>query len=150
MSTVPTRRDGDGAVRWDPFAEMTQLNQALRRYLDAWDREFPVDLGGGFTPLGDLEEDDAAYELQLELPGIERDEIEVEVVGRRVRVAGERREHERSGVLRRRTRGTGRFFYEATLPGDVDADRATAQLRDGVLTVRLPKAASSPHRVPVK
>ncbi len=150
MSTVPTRRDGDGLIRWDPFAEMAQLNEALRRYLDAWDREFPADAGGAFTPLGDLEEDDGAYELQLELPGVERDEIEVELIGRRVRVAGERRERERAGVLRRRTRGIGRFLYEATLPGDVDAGRATAELRDGVLTVRVPKAASTARRVPVK
>jgi HSP20 family protein len=147
MKTTPTRHNGDGLTRWDPFAEMAQLNEALRRYLDSWDREFPMELDGGFTPLCDLEEGDDAYELEVELPGIERDDVDVEVTGRRVRVAGERREQERAGVLRRRARGTGRFACEVMLPGDVDPDGARASLRDGVLTIHLPKAESPRRRI---
>jgi HSP20 family protein len=149
MTSVPTRPGGDGLTRWDPFAEMTQLNEALRRYLEAWDREFPADLDAGFTPLGDLEEAEEAYELEIELPGVERDEVDVELSGRRVRVMGERRDRERGGVVRRRTRGSGRFFYEVMLPGDVDPDRATASLHDGVLTIRLPKTESQRRRIAV-
>ena len=151
MRTVPTRRNGDELTRWDPFAEMTQLNEALRRYLNAWDREFPAALDGGFTPLGDMEEADDAYELEIELPGIDRDDVDVELIGRRLHVAGQRRDRdrERARVLRRRTRGTGRFSYEVVLPGDVDANGSSATLRDGVLTIRLPKAESSRRRIDV-
>ena len=54
---------------------------------------------------------------------------------------------ERAGVLHRRARGTGRFACEVMLPGDVDADGARASLRDGVLTIHLPKAESPRRRI---
>jgi HSP20 family protein len=52
--------------------------------------------------------------------------------------------------LRHRTRRVGRFAYRTTLPGDIDADRISADLADGVLTVRVPKIeAAKPRRITV-
>jgi HSP20 family protein len=54
-------------------------------------------------------------------------------------------------VLRRRARRVGRFEYRVQLPGDVNADGIDAQLHDGVLAIRVPKAAKSqPRRIEVK
>ena len=61
--------------------------------------------------------------------------------GRRLTVSGERKEKERVGILRRRTRSVGQFHYEVVLPGAVDEDAVSASLDGGVLTVRVPEAA---------
>ena len=148
--SLPVRRNGDTTTRWDPFAEIERLNRQLQGYLDSWNN-FPSMLGDGFTPLADVEETDDAYHVEIELPGIKKDDVAIEVGGRRLTVSGERKEKERVGILRRRTRSVGRFYYEVVLPGEVDEDGIHATLDDGVLTVMVPKAASErPRRIEIK
>ena len=145
---LPVRRNDAEVASWDPFAELNRLNDQLRRYLEHWN-ELPS-LAGGFTPLADVEETDEAYVVEVELPGVKRDDVSVEVVGRRVTVSGERKERERVGILRRRTRTVGQFHYEVVLPGDVDDEGVSASMDEGVLTVRVPKPASEkPRRIPI-
>ena len=97
-----------------------------------------------------MEEVDDAYLVEVELPGVKRDDVSVEVAGRRLTVSGERKERERVGILRRRTRTVGRFHYEVVLPGEVAEDDVSAGMDEGVLTVRVPKAASErPRRIPI-
>lgn len=153
---LPVRHAGSevaGTTDFDPFAELDALNHQLRNYLDSWDR-FPALLGDHahrFTPLADVEESDDAYLVEIELPGVKRGDIDVTLSGRQLTVSGERKEKERTGILRRRTRVTGRFHYEVTLPAaDPDAE-VTAGYDDGVLTVRVPKPeADRPRRIPVR
>ncbi|HEX2192022.1 MAG TPA: Hsp20/alpha crystallin family protein [Acidimicrobiales bacterium] len=146
MALPVSRADAVGA-RWDPLDEVQRLSVRLQSLLAGW--EVP-ELAGAFTPLADVEETDDAYLLELELPGVARDDVTVEVTGRRVTVSGERKERQRVGVLRRRTRSVGRFHYEVTLPGDVDEEQVTAAMDAGVLTVRVPKPAHHRRRrIPV-
>ena len=105
---------------------------------------------GAFTPLADVEETHDAYVAEIELPGIASDDLSVEVAGRRLTVTGERKEKERVGILRKRTRTVGRFHYEVLLPGEVDEENVQASLEASVLTVRVPKPVSQrPRRIPV-
>ena len=147
------RRDHDdsGEVeRSGPFSELDRLNQQLGRYLDSW-RQLPGLLGDGFTPLADVEETEDAYVVEIELPGVRRDDVDIEVADQRVSVRGERKEKERVGILRKRERTVGRFSYEVSLPGRIDEDGVEAQLDDGVLSVRLPKPADErPRRIEVR
>jgi HSP20 family protein len=147
MMTLPVRRNGDTTTSWDPLAEIDRLNRQLQGYLDSW-KTFPSMLGDGFTPLADVEETDEAYQVEIELPGVKKGDVDIEVAGRRLTVSGERKEKERVGILRRRTRSVGRFYYEVVLPGEVDEDAIHASLDEGVLTVTVPKAASDrPRRI---
>jgi HSP20 family protein len=121
----------------DPWAQLRALNQRVTRLLEEWS---PVTADGEVaTPLGELEEHDDAWLVRLELPGVRRDDVQVELDGRRLVVDAERKQTERKGLLRRSTRTTGRYHLESWLPGDVDADAVEATLDAGVLTVRLPK-----------
>jgi HSP20 family protein len=125
------------------------MTQELGEQLGRW-RDQLGSFGETFTPLADVEEADDAYTVEVELPGVKKSDISIELAGRRVTIAGERHEKERRGVLRRRTRKVGQFRYEVVLPGDFDESQVTASLKEGVLTVRLPKSARErPRRITV-
>jgi HSP20 family protein len=114
-----------------------------------WEANAP-DQAKAWVPLGDVEETDDAYEIDVELPGVDQDDVVIEVNGREVTVAGEIKEKERTGIMRRRTRRVGEFQYSVTLPGDIDPENVTAQLDGGVLTVTVPKSQrAKPRRVPI-
>jgi HSP20 family protein len=149
---LPVRRSNDSTelAHWDPVAQLDRLNRQLAGYLDSW-RQLPGLVGASFRPLADLEETDDAYAVEIELPGVKRDQVDLEIAGRRLTVRGERRERERVGILRRRERVVGRFHYEVTLPGDVEEEGVEAHLDEGVLTIRVPKPASErPRRIVVR
>lgn len=149
--TLPARRSDDAdATRWDPLAELGRLNSQLQRYMDNW-RDLPSLFGEGFAPLADVEETDDAFVVEIELAGVKKDDVNLELSGRRMVVTGERKERERVGILRKRTRTVGRFRCEVVLPADLDEDGVSAELADGVLTVRVPKAPSErPRRIAVQ
>jgi HSP20 family protein len=96
--------------------------------------------GGPWAPVVDVEESEDSWIVEAELPGVKKKDINVEMRDSELEISGEIKERERKGILRRRTRRTGRFDYRVTLPGRVDADKIGADLNDGVLTVRIPKS----------
>jgi HSP20 family protein len=149
---LPVRRSHDRPSEVglsDQSADLERLTRQLAGYLDSWGR-LPSLLGEGFTPPADVEETDDAYVIEIELPGVNKDDVDIEITGRRVSVRGERKEKERVGILRRRERVVGRFDYEVTLPGDVDDAQVQASFDDGVLTVRAPKPEHArPRRIKI-
>jgi HSP20 family protein len=143
--TLPTRRTATDITRADPVTEITQLSQQLSRLFD----ELGPDLGRaseGFLPMVDMEETDDAFLLDVELPGVKKEDVDIEIAGRRLVITGERKERERVGLLRRRTRSFGRFRFEVVLPDDVDEDKVEASLDDGVLHIRVPKSQGAQRR----
>jgi HSP20 family protein len=134
-------------VRWDPLKELDDLHERMDQLLQG----AGIRPDGMWTPLVDIEETDDAWLVEAELPGVKTDDITVEVHGSELGISGEIKERERKGILRRRTRRTGRFDYRVTLPGDADSDKVDAELHDGVLTVSVPKSErAKPHRIEVK
>ena len=148
---LPVRRNREDEVgRWDPLGELGRLTQQLQHYMDNW-RDFPSMFGEGFAPLADVEETDDAFVVEIELAGVKKTDVDIELSARRLVVSGERKERERVGILRKRTRTVGHFRYEVVLPAELDEDGVTAELDEGVLTVRVPKAASErPRRITVE
>jgi HSP20 family protein len=95
---------------------------------------------GEFIPGVELHETDEAFELEVDLPGVDRKDITIDITGRRVRVHGTKTVKERDGILRHSTRSVGAFTYEGVLPAEVDESAVKASLTDGVLSVTMPKA----------
>jgi len=145
---LPIRRARDPEVDSDH----ERLRRSLAGELDRWP-DFADDLISSMrdvVPLADLEESDDHYLLDVELPGVRRDDVSIEVVDRRVVVTGERRERRRLGLLRHRTRTTGRFRLDLTFPLDIDQGAVRASLDHGMLTLTVPKAERSRRRrIPV-
>ena len=94
-------------------------------------------------PAVETEETDDAYLVRAELPGMKSDDVDVELNGNELRITGEVKEEAEGKTLRRRH---GRFAYRASLPTDADPAKVDAQLADGILTVRVPKAAQARSR----
>ena len=145
MALPALSRNRDLAT-WDPFRELDDLADRVN---SLWESGF----GGRFdrwAPLADVEEHEDAYTVEIELPGVQRDDVDVQLVDRVLTVSGEVREKERTGILHRRTRRVGQFRYTVTLPGDVDAENVNARLHDGVLSIRVPKSAQGkPRRIAI-
>jgi HSP20 family protein len=139
------RRRNTDLHRWDPGSDAERLRSQIEALLDGT-TELPDALAGVFVPLADVEETDDGYVIEIELPGVDRKDVEVSVIGRRVLVTGERKERERVGLVRRRTRRVGEFRYEVVVPDDLDPDDVDAHLDDGVLTVRVAKAIADRRR----
>lgn len=158
--TLPVPRPPGGSQRGlqraqrrgDPFQAMEDVYDRMGQLVQSFFGEsLPAGLGGRWTALADIEETDDAYVVELDLPGIKAEDVNLEVRDNELRISGEIKEKERVGVLRRQTRQVGKFDYVVALPGEIDPDKVEASLSDGVLTVRLGKAAvSQPRRIEIK
>ena len=96
-----------------------------------------------WIPAAETAETDDAYLVRAELPGMKRDDVGVELRGNELRITGEVKEEEPGQTLRSRY---GKFAYRMSLPADANPDQAEAELADGILTVRLPKAPQAQSR----
>jgi HSP20 family protein len=124
---------------WEPLHELDDLQ---RRTADLMENLWSGLRAGDdqpWVPAVDLEETDDAWIFEAEVPGVRREDVNVEVRDSELVISGEIKERERTGILRRRTRRVGRFEYRVTLPDRVDPEGVDANLADGVLTVRVPK-----------
>jgi len=120
-----------------PFAELARVSPLL----------------SGWTPALDLHEDRDNIYVKVELPGMKREEIDLQLHEHTLSISGERRaEHkEEDSEVFRSERYVGRFQRAVQLPRAVDASKVKAQYRDGVLTVTLPKAEEAkPKQIDVK
>jgi len=145
--TLPEKKQTTVPETWTDFDGMVE---GMRRFLDTTFGSFArwpvVGQDGAWTPPVDVEETDGAYVLEADLPGVDRDDVTVELVGNELTIRGEVKETPHTGVVRRRTRRSGKFEYWITLPDSVDADHVDASLKDGVLKVTVPKAQQAQRR----
>jgi HSP20 family protein len=102
---------------------------------------------GAWLPAADVVETDSAYVIEVELPGVRREDVDVNLNGDELVVTGEVKERKREGLFRRRTRRVGEFELRVTLPGYRRDGDIEASLAYGVLTVYVPKAESTKSRV---
>jgi HSP20 family protein len=136
-------------VRWDPTRDLDTLQTDVNRVFDAF---FGDRTARRWVPAIDLVETDDNFVLKVDLPGLEKDDVEIEVKDGLLTVSGERKaEHEeRKDGYHRIERAHGAFSRSLTLPQGVDADQVQADFDKGVLEVRIPKPAErKPHRVQI-
>jgi HSP20 family protein len=146
--TLPERRSTTTPERWDSRKEYEQVADRIRRVLeDTFGAAEPLLTAAPvWSPPVDVEETDDAFIITAEVPGAKREDVNIELVANELTISGEIKERERVGLVRRRTRRTGRFEYRLSLPTTVDGDKIEATLHDGVLTVRAPKVERAQRR----
>ena len=143
-------------TRWTGFPEITTEMNRLR---DEMNRVFgasgPDNAGslraGAFPPLNLWENDDNVF-VEVEIPGMEMNEIEIFVNGDdQLTIQGERNQPETEGTWHRQERSFGKFARIIRLPNEVNADAVSAEFKDGVLTITLPKKEEvKPRRIEIK
>lgn len=150
MSQVLPERRSDAQQpqqqEWTPARDLDRLRRMLEQTFGGFAMPNLFEEVAGWAPNVDIEEQDNAYLVEAEVPGVKREDINIELVGRELTISGDIKEKVREGVLRRKTRRKGRFEYRVVLPAEVDADGIEANLSEGVLTVRVPKSEGAQRR----
>ena len=125
-------------VRWTPFNEMARLQQDLDSLFGGTAQA--KERVTGFTPTVDVSEDDQKFELYADLPGVKQEDLDIQVEKDVLTIRGERK------LERKGERVAGAFSRAFTLPKHVDVENIAATLKDGVLTVTLPKRPEAQPR----
>ena len=101
-----------------------------------------------WNPAVDVHEEDEAFVLTVDLPGMGKDEVDINVEDRTLSISGERKFEEKTeqDAYRRLERGYGRFSRSFSLPSHVDSTRVAAKFHNGVLTVTVPKSEAARSR----
>ncbi len=138
----------------DPFGVLHQLRREMDRVLDSFagsgGRVLPF-VGRHEPPINVWEDADRVC-VEVEIPVLSIDDINVHMSDDGLRVSGERPKVESADVTyHRRERMEGEFEREIRMPAPVNSDQASAVLKDGLLTITLPKSESTkPHRITVQ
>jgi HSP20 family protein len=133
-------------VRWHHARNMHAMQHELSRLVNEFFRGDRQDKGarkqGSWTPAVDMHEGDEAFTVTAELPGFSKDDVQVEIKGNRLTLKGERKRETdvQKAQYHRVERVYGAFERSIRLPAVVDADKAKAIFKDGVLKLMLPKA----------
>jgi HSP20 family protein len=145
VSQLLPERSRIGSESWSPLSELGQLNERMRRMLDQTFGGM-LDEPAGWIPAVDIEELEDTYVVDAEVPGVNREDVNIEVSGNELTISGETKERKRDGITRRRARRVGQFEFRVMLPSEVNPEGVDAKLDNGVLTVRIPKAAGAKRR----
>ena len=137
---------------WEPFdRDFEQMFQEMDRFFNR--SRMPEAGSYRFIPACDIEEAEGEYHLYMDVPGLDRDDIEIEVIGNTVKISGERKqEREEKGTNQYRLeRILGRFSRSFNLPDGVKEKDIEATYENGVLCLSLPKAeVQKAKRISVK
>lgn len=145
-------------TRWDPFKELDELHNRLASLIG----RAPVRRQDGgkenitvaeWSPLVDITEDDKEYLIKAELPEVKNDAVKVTVESGVLTITGERKfeKEEKGKKYHRVERAYGSFVRSFDLPDDADANKVSAEFKDGVLLVHLAKSESAkPKQIEVK
>jgi len=106
-----------------------------------------------WSPLVDVKEEENAFKVSIDLPGMNKDDINIEVDSNRLAISGERKfeQEEKKEDYHFVERSYGKFYRSFTLPSTVKADEIDAAYKDGVLEITLPKKEEvKPKKVSIK
>ena len=127
-------------LSFDPFETLLDLQQALDAFRQSRWLEASPSGGGPYPPINVFRKGDDIL-IIAEVPGISKSNLDVQVQGNAMRIAGTKAiEHPKAASLHRRERLAGRFDRTVALPIEIDPNRVKAECRDGVLALYLARA----------
>ena len=143
-------------MRWDPARELAAAQNEMRRLLESLGvvgSEGGSQRGGSWFPAMDVREDGEQIVVEMELAGVRQDDVDIEIENGALTVSGQRQQEQRdeSGRRIRVERRFGSFTRTLPLPQGTDEESIQAEMRDGVLELRIPKPAQpQPRRVEIR
>ncbi len=128
------------ALLFDPMNSLLRLQKDIDRYFGKPAFDFGVSGPNVFPQLNVFATKDGTVIVRAEVPGIRAEDVHVEVEARRLTISGERKsDAPADGSVHRRERGHGKFSRTIQLPPDLATDEAKATVRNGLLTLTIPK-----------
>jgi HSP20 family protein len=148
-------------TRWDPFREMDDYSARLSRALSTGllpsfrqkgmtEEELAL---ADWSPLVDVEETDKEYLIKAELPEVKKEDVKVTIEDGLLSIEGERKheKEEKTRKVHRIERSYGKFVRRFTVPSEAENAKVTAEFKDGMLHVHVPKTqVAKPKAVEVK
>jgi HSP20 family protein len=132
------------AAAWDPFRTMRELFRWDPFTASSW----PAPLAASFTPSFEVKETKESFVFTADLPGVAEKDLQVQLSDNRLSISGKRESEktEQSETYYASERSYGSFTRSFVLPEGIDADKAHAQLKNGVLSVAVPKRPEAQPR----
>ena len=139
--------------RWSPWKELEEMEKRLSTIFGrppiSTDREKKEAISvTEWSPLVDITEDDKEYVVKAEIPEMKKEDIKINVHDDVLTVSGERKyeKEEKGKKFHRVERAYGSFMRSFTLPEDADGSKVSAEYKDGMLKVHLPKCEQAKKR----
>ena len=136
-------------VKWDPFVELEDVSKQLNRIFN----KFPARNEASrelltmadWAPNVDITETDTAYLIKGEIPGVNKEDIKVNIENGMITMSGDRKQEkeEKGKKFHRIERSYGSFMRSFRLPDNVDESAVKAEVKDGMLNVTLPKSTQA-------
>jgi HSP20 family protein len=126
-------------LRWDPFREMTPF--------------WPTTEVAGFAPAFEVKENKDGYLFKADMPGVKEQDIDITRTGNRLTITGKREaeKEDKGDTYYAYERSYGAFTRAFTLPEGIDDDHIHAELKEGVLTLMVPKKPEAqPKKISLK
>lgn len=143
-------------TRWSDIDRMFEAMGLLRGRLDSMYDDFDRSFGTGWTlggnyPRTNMVDRGDFLELTAEIPGIAKSDLNIKLQGNYLEISGNRNVAVPEGyTVHRRERGTTSFTRSFSLPSEIDANKVTANLSNGILVLKLPKAeAAKPRQITI-
>ncbi len=135
----------DPAARWDPFAEMARMQQQMERMFDQSLAARPLPAAGAYNLSTDVKDTKDRYVINMDLPGMDKNNINVEVKNNTLLVSGERKkqDEEKGTNFYKQERSFGYFSQSLPLPDDANVEAINVQYDKGVLKIEIPKLAKA-------
>lgn len=143
--------------QWNPLQDLILLQDRMNRlFEDATQRRGQADTASDdsferadWTPASDIYETESGYLIALDLPGIDRDTLQIDVDDNRLTIKGTRAVAD--SKQHRAERPRGKFLRTFSVPGSVEQAKIGAEYKDGVLQIRLPKRTEQkPKKIDIK
>ncbi len=141
---------------WDPFKYLADLQEDMNRLFDLSLARLPREDVGGvaeWLPAVDIVDEKDRVRIKADLPGVNKDDVDIRIEDGVLSIKGERKEEkeEKDKNFYRKECFYGSFERSVALPAEVDANKAEASYKDGVLEIILPKKEESkPKQIKLK
>jgi len=153
--TVAKSTNGTTMRRWEPTDMFEAIHQEMERFWPRWFPfpfspstamlQVPTRMGLAYWPKMDVFEKDKALVFKVELPGLTREDVHVEIDDGYLVIKGESKAEKemKEGTYYRMERAYGSFYRRTALPFEVTPEQVTATMKDGVLEVLVPRPAET-------
>lgn len=147
-------------VKWNPARELMSIEKEFNKLFNTFSNKFGISNEGEnemenavWAPLTDISEDNDNYYLNLDVPGVDKNDVKISYSNGNLVIKGERKDEKetKKSEYHRIERSFGKFFRSFTLPEKIKEDKIEAKFKDGALSIVIPKADEvKPREIEVK